>query len=382
MLNYPTLLLVQLSFTALTTLLLVAAALGTDALREQRLWAWGNVATCCGIALGSFTALPALVHGALSYAVMGFGISLVLKGLRLFCGLDTPKTWMAGVTTLSFLIPAYFVVVSPGLSERLLATGAWMGFLNLVCAISLWRNLHDTTRHVMWICVTGFTTLAAALLLRSVYLWHSPIGLPGEHAADAVMAFTLYAIPLAQVTIAFGLVMMVSHRFAEKLDRLTLMDGLTGALNRVGLERMAPRILLRSRQYKRNVCVAMFDADHFKVINDTYGHPAGDKVLQHLVELLSAQLRPGDLVVRYGGEEFLLVMDGLNQESGLAVTDRLRKLVEEDSIKVDGKEIRYQVSAGLACTEKHGYDLKHLIWVADSALYNAKQTGRNKVSVG
>ena len=381
MLNTSTLLLVQIGITVLTTLLLIAAALSTDALAEQRLWALGNVVTCLGLAVGNMTELAEVVHGGVSYALLGLGLALVLRGLRQFCDQTLTGHWLLGITVVTFLIPAYFATVQPNQTARLVATGFILGALNLACAITLVRGLQGSARAMMWIAVSGFGALGLALVLRSAYQLLTQASGPQALSTETLMAVTILVVSLAQVTIAFGLIMLVAHRYAEKLNRLTLLDPLTGTLNRLGMERMGQRVLIRSRQSMRSVAVALVDADHFKAINDQHGHPVGDQVLVHLANLLIAQVRPGDLVVRYGGEEFLLLLVGSGPESAFHIADRLRELVTQAQVITPAGNIRYKVSIGVSNTEKSGYSLAQLILDADVALYKAKQEGRNRVCV-
>ncbi len=381
MLHYPTLLLVQVGMTVLTTVLLIAASLAADALKEQRLWAIGNVVACLGMAFGTMTSLPDVVHGGISYALIGLGLALVLRGLRLFCDQDLSWRWIATITLVAFALPAYFAQVQPNQTLRFIVACTYLGGVNLVCALTLWRGLHGKIRRTMWPSVGGFAALGLSLVVRAAYLGLAPTQNMDAQSVDTYMGVSIFVAALAQVAIAFGLIMLVSHRHAEKINRLTLLDGLTGALNRVGLERMGRRVLLRARQGQRCVAVAMVDADHFKKINDTHGHPAGDQVLVHLASILTAQVRPGDLVVRFGGEEFVLILDGANEETARRVADRLRGLVEEAHVITGAADIRYQVSIGLSSSDKSGYTLQQLIADADAALYKAKQEGRNRVCV-
>ncbi len=379
MLHYPTLLLVQIGITVLTTLLMIAAALSADALHEQRLWAIGNVVACLGFVTGTFTALPDVLHGGLSYGLIGLGLALALRGLRQFCGRDLSWRWIAAITVVAFLLPAYFAVFQPSQTMRLVLGGSFLGAINLVCAMVLWRGLHGKIRRMMWPSVGGFATLGLSLVIRSGILLLVPVAAITDQAMDAYSSVTIFAATLAQVCICFGLIMLVSYRHAEKINRLTLLDGLTGVLNRGGLERMGQRVLRRARQGQRSVCVVMVDADHFKAINDTHGHPAGDQVLMHLANALSGGVRPGDLVVRYGGEEFVLILDGARPDTALQVAERLRETIAQSTVTAEKKQIRYQVSMGISCSEKAGYVLKQLVADADAALYRAKEEGRNRV---
>lgn len=379
MLDHPTLLLVQVVFTTLTTLLLVAAALPSDALAEQRLWALGNVAASLGFAVGAMTSLPDLVHAGASYALLGLGLALTLRGLRQFCGQEFSWTWVGIVTFGAFLFPAYFAVVAPDKTARIVVSGLYLGVLSWVCAATLWRGLQGGARAVMWAGAGGFSIIGLVLILRAVYLLTAPMAAVQAQTIENIASISVLAAAVAQVAIAFGLIMLVSHRYAEKIHRLTLLDGLTGTLNRVGMAHMGQRVLMRARQSQRSVSVAMVDADFFKAINDTYGHPVGDQVLIHLATMLAAQVRPGDLVIRYGGEEFVLILDGSNLQAAAAVAERLRKQIDESQVVTSQGAVRYRVSIGLSCSDKTGYSLDQLVSKADAALYRAKQEGRNRV---
>jgi diguanylate cyclase (GGDEF)-like protein len=341
----------------------------------------GNVVSCLGLAIGATETLPLWAHGAASYGFMAAGLGLVLKGVQRFCGGDLSTRKIALITLVGTLLPAYFAVIEPSLRYRLVVTGLFFGVFNVYCALTLWTQLKDETRRVMWASLLGFLGLGLALIVRALYIvWFEPVH-GADDQSDLVVSLTLLVIPIAQVSAGFGLMVMVAHKYAVKLNRLSMLDSLTGAYNRSALDRLALRTLNRAHQSRRSVCVAMVDADHFKNINDTYGHPVGDQVLQHLVGILSAQVRPGDLVVRYGGEEFLLVFDGLNLVGASHVAERLRETVERTSISVGSTLLHYRISIGISCTDTQGFDLHKLVAKADSALYQAKQQGRNRVCV-
>lgn len=379
MLHEPTLLLVEVCFTLLTTALLVAAALGVGRQVELRLWACGNVSACLGLALGVQTGAPIFIHAVLSYGFMGLGQALVWRGLRRYCGQDLSPRTLGAVAIASMALPAYFVWAEPSLTGRLVVSGLGFAALDLACLVTLLRGVRDRTRPVMWVAATGFGILSAALILRAMWLLlHSDA--PADQAL--VTSGTLFVIPLAQVCIAFGLVLMITRRYAEELRRLSLTDRLTGAYNRAGLDSLGQRMLQRARRSGRGVAVAMIDADHFKHINENFGHAAGDEVLRQLSALLLAQLRPGDLVVRYGGEEFLVLLDGLNSATAERVCERVRRLVVETRIVLPNAELNYTVSIGLSSSEACGHELSRLVDGADSALQKAKAEGRNRVVLG
>lgn len=377
MLHQSTLIFFLIASTVLSTGLLVSAALYSESLGEQRLWALGNVASCLGLAISglSMAGYPLVVHAVLSYGLMGLGLAVVLRGLLIFCGRDLKLRWVAGFTLLAMALPGYYTFIDPNLDARLVVTGLYFGVFNWVCAAALVRY---SDRRQIWVAVFGFAGLGLSLLLRGAYLLMVPSH--DEVTEEKLMSISLFVAPLAQTCIVFGLTLMISQRYAATLKRLSTLDALTGALNRSALNTFGQRIIQRARRGRRCVSVVMVDADHFKNVNDTYGHPAGDEVLRHLTRLLTSQMRPNDLLARYGGEEFALVFDGLNLANTVAVADRQRQQLESTPVVADGHSISYTVSMGAACSDEHGYDLAKLIAAADAALYAAKNAGRNRVS--
>ncbi len=124
----------------------------------------------------------------------------------------------------------------------------------------------------------------------------------------------------------------------------------------------------------------MFDIDHFKVINDTHGHSVGDQVLQTVAATFSATVRPGDILARFGGEEFVVVMRATGAHDAVVGAERLRRMIEETPIEVEGKSLRITVSAGVGTLDDcEGRSQEELFIAADDRLYEAKALGRNRV---
>ena len=173
---------------------------------------------------------------------------------------------------------------------------------------------------------------------------------------------------------------LLAHRDeAERaLHRLAAHDGLTGLLNRRTLMERADEALALARRNGQALAVLMLDIDHFKKINDAHGHQVGDTVLATFAKVLTACLRTGDVVGRYGGEEFCVLLHMANVEEACAVDRRVREQLSSSSVEMHGLEISF--SAGLACTA-HPFDetLTELIGRSDRALYQAKSDGRARL---
>jgi diguanylate cyclase (GGDEF)-like protein len=179
----------------------------------------------------------------------------------------------------------------------------------------------------------------------------------------------------------FGFQDDLDESFHENLMSSALRDGLTKLFNRrYFMERLDSELKFAQR-HNAAVSLLMLDIDHFKKINDTFGHLTGDAVLVTIAAVLHRAVRNEDVVARYGGEEFAIILRSIELESAQRMAERLRKLVEATPIQVGDKELRATVSIGLAdypSTPCHA--LEQLVEAADQALYRAKRGGRNRIS--
>jgi diguanylate cyclase (GGDEF)-like protein len=156
-------------------------------------------------------------------------------------------------------------------------------------------------------------------------------------------------------------------------------DSLTGLFNRMAIQDALMRELKRSRREGKPVAVILADLDHFKHINDTHGHAAGDVVLQATAERMRASFRAYDSIGRYGGEEFLVVLPGCDLAAGIEQAERLRTAISAQAVCVANATIPVSMSLGVAATSCDGTEPGPLLLAADKALYAAKSAGRNRV---
>lgn len=197
------------------------------------------------------------------------------------------------------------------------------------------------------------------------------------------IAFEPWLTPLALMP----MIPLQRSALVRKLEQVATTDSKTGLLNAVGWEHMAQRELTRAQREEASLAVLMIDLDWFKLVNDRHGHLAGDQVLKGLAELLTSEFRGYDSVGRFGGEEFVAVLPGVDDAGAVAVAERVRIRISatriSELIEADGP-LAYDdlsVSIGVAVSPTDGSDLTELLHAADGALYAAKANGRNQVQL-
>lgn len=221
--------------------------------------------------------------------------------------------------------------------------------------------------------VFGGVTLTAVLPdVRWPWYHFSP------QACQFALVFTCVSLAiLSSVLLLYFVVMRLVH----KLEYMSQHDALTGLLNRRAIEMMLGREVQRLQRFGQRFAVLMVDIDHFKRINDRYGHAAGDMVLCKVAEALRAHAREVDRVARYGGEEFCVLLPHTEHEGAVQAAERLRAAVSQISIPWENETLTATVSTGMACARDTKEALNSLLHRADAALYRAKAEGRNRVVV-
>jgi diguanylate cyclase (GGDEF)-like protein len=196
---------------------------------------------------------------------------------------------------------------------------------------------------------------------------------------DTERPYALLAAGVASSFVVFLLTVALVATW-NRAHRLSMRDPLTGLFNRRYLEETMGRELPRARRAREDVGVIVLDLDHFKRLNDSFGHDAGDHVLAQTGELLRQATRGGDIACRFGGEEFAVILPGASLEASCRRAEAIRSAFESIDFTFDGHKLGpLSLSAGVACIPPDATDWVLAIQQADRALYAAKQTGRNRV---
>jgi diguanylate cyclase (GGDEF)-like protein len=189
-------------------------------------------------------------------------------------------------------------------------------------------------------------------------------------------------VMLAQSYVGFAAGALESLRVLASTHDRAVKDGLTGAYNRRFLDEYLSRRLGESARHGTPLALMLMDLDEFKQLNDTHGHAVGDQVLVEFAALVAAQIRAGDVLVRYGGEEFVLVLGATDLEGAMIVAERIREATARIELDASAPPSRVTVSIGVAATPDHATGASELLLVADRALYAAKSAGRDQVVRG
>lgn len=262
-----------------------------------------------------------------------------------------------------------------------------------------WTDLrlgNDVVSPISYVSILGFGLLARSrrlivllgllgILATITGYYFSPVIIQGVDIANR----QLVVIAIMTITITSHIYMARQEEFDSRLYRIATTDELTGIANRRALMQVLEKRISEAIRYKTAFSILLFDLDNFKTINDDYGHLAGDDVLIRITRVCARWLRATDFMGRYGGEEFMVLCPNTTTEGAKSLADRIRQAVEETEFRINGKKINMTVSIGVTELSNHLHnssarlneiELSHdMIDAADSAMYNAKRGGRNRV---
>jgi diguanylate cyclase (GGDEF)-like protein len=344
-----------------------------------RLWAVSNLLLAAAAAAHMLQGhVPLWVPAIAGNWMMLIGRTTSVASLRQFDRRPVPRAWLVVACGTLMLAIAATLVVWPEPRVRAIIMVAGMAALAGWAAHSIAFSAPPSiSRAVM---IVGLGGWALANLSRLWTTVHLPEGVPVLDLSNATVAAYLGALVIMDVLCNVGFVLLITDRMHEWVLQLARTDHLTGALSRGALYSQATRDLQIARRQHTHTAAFIVDIDHFKTINDTHGHAAGDAVLRHVASHGQAVLRCTDLFGRYGGDEFVAILPETDLVTAAAIAERLRVAVGEPAPThcplPHGLPV-VTVSIGVATVAAGCVGIDELIAQADNALYTAKHAGRN-----
>jgi diguanylate cyclase (GGDEF)-like protein len=348
--------------------------------RHAATWALGFALAALMAAVGlAGIAFPALPHiHMVIFAVAGFASALNTLGFRQRAGLPEGRRTLLALATAHAAMQGIIALSGGGLLLALVP-------LNLLNVLLFWlaantlQGRRKGERSAERVAEAGLLLFCTVSLALSFGLVAARAGLIVVVLRDVVDT-ALLLMPGVIVAIGLFTIILLAADLADQARRLAATDILTGILNRRGFEDAAGRIIASARQHGRPVCIVLADIDRFKLVNDRFGHPAGDRVLCQICSTIEDAVGHRDLIARFGGEEFAIALPDCDVVVASVRIETLRR--EIAAVAFDLPEPHpVTLSFGLAALHDDDADLAAVLRRADAALYRSKADGRNRVTV-
>lgn len=323
--------------------------------------------------------IPDLLSIIVANGVLSCSNALMLGAVYEFQQRRLPR-WQYLVPVTLALIAALILI------DNIHGRFVWGGLVYIVqmglIAYALWTSPATHTGRAWRLLLAGIAVIVLVLVARAIIAMSGQPMLEQPVAGGIlnwIQVVTFVAATAASLLGTIGYLLMVKERTDREVLHLAMTDSLTGVSNRRALMDYAERAL--AQRSGRPIALFMIDVDLFKLINDNYGHLVGDEVLRHIARLLNQRLRAGDLLGRYGGEEFCVIAQDIDMEGAMILAESLREIVASSVLSTGQAEFRVTVSIGIThfLAADMEVKLKDVMAEADTALYVAKRNGRNRV---
>ncbi|HQN64455.1 MAG TPA: GGDEF domain-containing protein [Methylophilus sp.] len=342
-------------------------------------WSVGNLVVGLGMILVLIQLDSSKVLFLPGMALIGTGLSLYINGIQAFTNRIPDHRIPVLVFVLLLGMDAYYMLVQHDVRTMVVLDSAVFALVYLLCARLTTSKDDGLLGTLFWIASSLFLISALVMAARAMLALNADASVFQSLASWSVNANVFLLGAVIQFFISGLFLLMLSYRLTQNMASIALMDGLTGVVNRRGLEDAAHKMQGICKRINLSMTVMMIDIDHFKKVNDQYGHLVGDDMLRHLAKTITGILRSGDVLGRYGGEEFCVCLPNTTEQDAVGLAERIRIGVENAPLLDRRHKIHVTVSIGVADSVRVGYDFKALVHAADNALYQAKNAGRNRV---
>jgi diguanylate cyclase (GGDEF)-like protein len=380
-LDVHTLFLVTIYVEGILGLLLLFVWAQNMALRAVCWWGFAHVTRLASIGLfGLYGSSPDLISIDLANALLFTAFAMTWTGARVFDGRPVEPVYLVTGAVLWLLVCRLPLVTENNDLRSLIIAGIITSYVWLT-AYEFWRGRSEALVS-RWPAIVMFFAHGALFLLRTPMIALLPSASNGDGIYGSVwMTVLSFEALLLTISSAFLLLAMAKERTELRHRKAAMVDPLTGIANRRSFLQDASMLAKLHLANPRPTAFLVIDLDHFKSINDRFGHAVGDRVLEIFTEAARKSMRGSDLVGRLGGEEFAAVLADTSREKAVAVAERIRETFAQMAQEVDGHPVCGTVSIGLVHCLGRILDVTELLAQADHALYYAKERGRNRVEV-
>jgi diguanylate cyclase (GGDEF)-like protein len=340
-------------------------------------WTMGLLMQAAVYALyGARGVWPDTVSVVVANGLFALALSLHAAALLEFYGRRLHTAWLV-VPALIVLVVLRWTLADDVF--RTVFSGAFFGAAMLAIAILVHR-VAPPSRPARWMVMVGFLLGGCTFALRGMLVFVDIAGLKDLMAPTPLQMASLASGLVTLLLTSIGFILLQLERAEESARKLAVIDPLTAVFNRRTFLELADKEVARAQRTQSPLSLIMIDIDHFKQINDENGHQAGDEVLRRAVEAMKLCLRREDLLVRYGGEEFCILVPGVGVDQATLLAERYREAIQKLRIPVNDNVLAVTISAGVTAMRRSAEDtIEQMVARADEALYLAKKAGRNRV---
>ncbi|HEX5507058.1 MAG TPA: GGDEF domain-containing protein [Pseudolabrys sp.] len=379
-LDVHTLFMVTIYVEALLGLLLLFAWVQNTAITAVAWWGFAHLFRAASVVLfGTYGSTPDLISIDLANALLFTAYAVGWTGARVFDDRPVEPVYLVTGAVL-WLLVCRLPILADALQIRvLIASGIITAYIWLT-SYEFWRGRSEKLVS-RWPAIFLLFAHGALFLLRTPLIAVLPWPTDSRMFGSVWLTVLSFEALLFTISIAFILLAMAKERTELRHRTAAMIDPLTGIANRRSFLQDAATLAKRYIADPRPTAVLAIDLDHFKSINDRFGHATGDRVLEIFADTARQIVRSSDLIGRLGGEEFAAVLYDISAEKAVAVAERIRTLFAEYASDVEGRSIAAKLSIGIAHCEGAVLDLQNLLARADQALYFAKKNGRDRVEI-